>query len=570
MDDPARRRSRDIESRPRRLRTPDQRANRTATRSRSRARSRSSTRRRRDSHRQDVELGQQRIDMLENELQRERDRLRESQARRHRTPSRPANEPQDAERRDVAGNNTRSRSPSFSKKDMLDILKCFKDSIVSQPSTQGAQSFQKIDNKNILPCFDPSAKNQRIDVWLKKVNECASVYGWDDKTTTHFAMQKLQGLAKIWYEGLSTILYTWTEWQDKLVSAFPYEQNYGQALEEMLKRKSRFNEPIESYYYEKMYLVTQCDIVGKRAVDCIIHGLTDRTLRSGALALRCSHPDQLLQYLMSNKNSSQFTMDKGSLKNRNFENFSHNSIKPGSKATSASTVGCYNCKEKGHSFLYCPKPIIRCSQCHKVGHNTESCRSNVESKTTNNGNVQKTMCIDSFIRDVHSKPSPNAKYLKEVRINGATLKAFVDFGSDVTLIKESVIRDLQLKHNHEPTPMKGFGNGVVESLGELTLKIDVEGVEARVACKVVSDNLLDLPVLIGQSFTEQPQIVVYKTSSKLQFIDVGSEMPSSEIDTNDDLPIKVSVAKIVELYGVASVMAKVEDSFTGNVLVKDS
>lgn len=63
--------------------------------------------------------------------------------------------------------------------------------------------------------------------------------------------KNFQGLAKTWYEGLGLILFSWKEWQDKLETAFPYEQNYGKALEEMLKRKTRFNEPIEVYYYEK-------------------------------------------------------------------------------------------------------------------------------------------------------------------------------------------------------------------------------------------------------------------------------------------------------------------------------
>lgn len=91
--------------------------------------------------------------------------------------------------------------------------KNLRDGLALPPVNQSAsQQLQKIDHKNILPDFDPSTKSQRMDVWLKKVNECASVYGWDERTTIHFAMQKLQGLAKTWYESLNTILYTWQEW----------------------------------------------------------------------------------------------------------------------------------------------------------------------------------------------------------------------------------------------------------------------------------------------------------------------------------------------------------------------
>ncbi|CAG9118986.1 unnamed protein product [Plutella xylostella] len=297
----------------RRLETPGRGEPRPATRSRSRSRLR--TRSPSRLHREPG-LGQslERIDLLERELQRERQRVDAARRRRssprrvsehreehrHRSSSRRSGAVPPVEQRREHRNDgdlPRSRSPSFSKRDVIDIFNSIKCGLPSQPSTQVAPH-QKLDHKNILPNFDPSTKNQRIDVWLKKVNECASVYGWDERTTTHFAMQKLQGLAKTWYEGLNSILFTWQQWQDKLVNAFPYEQNYGQALEDMLKRKSQFNEPIEVYFYEKQTLVNQCDIVGKRAVDCIIHGLTDRTLRSGALALRCTDPDQLLQYLL--------------------------------------------------------------------------------------------------------------------------------------------------------------------------------------------------------------------------------------------------------------------------------
>lgn len=115
----------------------------------------------------------------------------------------------------------RSRTPSYSLNDVIKIVNSVKSGLTLQPSTSAATLPKNIDHKNILLTFDPSTKNQRIDIWLRKVKECAHVYGWDDHTTIHFAMQKLQGLAKVWYEGLNTILYILEEWQEKLTSAFP-------------------------------------------------------------------------------------------------------------------------------------------------------------------------------------------------------------------------------------------------------------------------------------------------------------------------------------------------------------
>lgn len=39
-------------------------------------------------------------------------------------------------------------------------------------------------------------------MWLHKVNECASIYGWTEKQLVYYALPKLRGLAQRWYEGV--------------------------------------------------------------------------------------------------------------------------------------------------------------------------------------------------------------------------------------------------------------------------------------------------------------------------------------------------------------------------------
>lgn len=411
-----------------------------------------------------------------------------------------------------------------------------------------------------------------MNIWLRKVNECASVYGWDDKTIVHFAMQKLQGLARVWYEGLSTILYTWAEWQVKLMSAFPCEQNYGQILEEMLKRKTKFGEPIENYFYEKLSLINQCDISGKRAVDCLIHGITDRNIKTSALALTCSQPEQLLQFLISNKEVQ--SLDRNFNKNkswadRNSSGQSNSRFDQNKPGRFTGHIFCFNCKERGHTLVQCPKPLAKCTKCNKIGHNSEICRTGPNDtkgppKTESNdkkGPFQ-TMSISSAC--------PNSKFVKQIKVNDLIVDAFIDFGSEVTLVRKSLILSLGLIHDEKPMMMKGFGNNVVHSLGTLPLNIVVDGVDARVACRVVEDCYLDVPILIGQSYTEQPHITVFKDANILQFLTRSTEVPTADPDVEAQQLVEVKVASDLELFGPASIKAYVDSGLNGCVMLNNS
>ena len=79
----------------------------------------------------------------------------------------------------------------------------------------------------MVPEFDPSDDSQNIEWWIHKINECVKIYNWDHRQTCQYALSKLVGLAKKWYQGLPSLLFTWEEWKIKLKAAFPSNKNYG-------------------------------------------------------------------------------------------------------------------------------------------------------------------------------------------------------------------------------------------------------------------------------------------------------------------------------------------------------
>lgn len=273
--------------------------------------------------------------------------------------------------------------------------------------------------------------------------------------------------------------------------------------------------------------------------------------------------------MISNRDYNQPSTDRFQTRSRAPESSPAGGVP---RHSAKSVTGCYNCKEKGHSFLHCTKPLVKCTRCNRVGHTAEKCSFKSDDKITNGtGTVQKTMRIDFLNgRDANVGNDPGSKFIKEVTIDSIGLKAFVDFGSDVTLIRESTARELGVAHDNVPTLMKGFGNSFVQSLGSLNLDMSVDGVEASVVCKVVKDNLLEMPVLLGQSFTEQSHISVYKDRSKLNFYNIGNELPGNEPSDDGDALLKFSSARDIDVYGVATVKVVTQTAFDGYVVLKNS
>ncbi|CAH2220928.1 jg25640 [Pararge aegeria aegeria] len=208
------------------------------------------------------------------------------------------------------------------------------------------QNKEKFTNNNVVPEFDPKSKNQTIDTWLNKVKECSEIYGWDSKQTTHYALPKLVGTAKKWYEGQPSVLHTWDEWAQKLKSAFPSYENYGHLLTEMLAKRAKFGEDLEEYFYEKLIALNRCGIVGRNAIDCIVYGIDDRSVRYGAEAVGFEDVDKLLGYLRGVKHERS---DKKS--SRPVAETLRKSV----KNDLGRVIKCFNCHETGHVISGCKK-----------------------------------------------------------------------------------------------------------------------------------------------------------------------------------------------------------------------
>lgn len=417
------------------------------------------------------------------------------------------------------------------------------------------QSSSRLSLNNVIPEFDPMAKDQTILTWLTKVEECASIYGWEEKEIIHFALPKLSGVAKSWYQGLDSVLYTWREWKKKLLESFPTRDDYADLLTTMLAKRVRYGDSLEHYYYEKMNLLNRCSIKGRKAVDCLLHGIDDRAVRVGAQAASFREPEEVLKYLKTVKVGTTKDIDRSRLGRSNLVGGTN---KP-KLETVKRVFKCFNCDTEGHRSFECSKVAQKCVICNKMGHLDIYCRNSKGKNVTKVGEqVQKE---EKQIAEVIASDETNEKYVIEVKINGLGLQCFVDLGSQCTLITEQVSTQLGLVLKSDSLPvLRGIGGHSFAPLGQCEVEVVVQGVKQIIDVYIVQNHILKYPVLLGHSFTENPNIFVIKTPNKIIF----KRVPESR------LFLKVQCRIVIPTQEMRVVAVVTTSNYTGKIYVDGS
>ncbi|KAL0810525.1 hypothetical protein ABMA28_010646 [Loxostege sticticalis] len=422
-------------------------------------------------------------------------------------------------------------SNNFSIKDVMDLIK-------SLPSSTNQSQNHYSMSTNALPEFDPSNKEQTVDSWINKVEECASLYNWSETQLLHYALPKLAGLAKVWYNGLRSLKFNWAEWKQQLTTQFPTVENFAQILHEMLNRKVKPNEPLETYYYHKVNLLNRCDISGKRAVDCILDGVDDKGLRLGAQAANYLQPEELLSFFKTIK-MDDFKINRPAFIKRRSDGAS-DTVKP-------NVLRCFNCNEVGHPSFKCTKPLLTCSICKRLGHISVNCKR----LSKNSQEVSRSVENDKKVSEIKIAGNLDEKYILPVAVNEKPMTCYVDLGSQSTLIRYSNFKELGIAHNQNDLPsLKGFGNSLIEPIGKAVVRIQVQSVKALVEVLVVPDELLKHPILLGHTFTEQAGVVIIKTDEHLVFqnkpdIDILSGDENQKLSLTIDYDVTVSSINMI-------------------------
>ncbi|KAF9411146.1 hypothetical protein HW555_010008, partial [Spodoptera exigua] len=221
--------------------------------------------------------------------------------------------------------------------------------------------------------------------------------------------------------------------------------------------RAKFGDSLEDYFYDKIALINRCSITGRKAVDCVLHGIDDRSVRLGAEAVQFDDLDKLLTYLRNSRNV-KINPDK-----RN--------SKPLPLKNSADLSQSSN-QSQSTSF----KRKIRCANCKTEGH-------------------------------------------------------------------------------------IGFGNSFVAVLGRINVQIEIDGVGAYTELLLVPDDAMKMPLMIGQTYTEQPHILIHKTCERFDIL-----LNLTNVVTNNKISLHSLESVIVS--GLTIVKVYTNPKFTGVLFVE--
>ncbi|XP_063915619.1 uncharacterized protein LOC135131703 [Zophobas morio] len=369
-----------------------------------------------------------------------------------------------------------------------------------------------------IPEFTPGNPNLSSAKWIAKIEQLAKINNWDEPTMIFLMQSRLSGLARRWYDNLSTYRLSWKEWKKLLVKSFPEHRDFATTLRALVNRMKLPTESWERYYFDKVELTNACDINGHRAVSCIIDGIEDPSVQAGARAGRYTSPDRLyaeyISVLKPEKSVSSTTVAKTAFTTahrRPLSERERSNEPPPKKAKPPARrpPKCYNCRDEGHFADKCPKPKVECASCKRLGHLTKDCRRQ---------SIKNQVVLEKDLAPV------NSSYFFDCWVNETPSQAYVDSGCGAVLIREDTANMLNMERSPCTKYVIGYGGVATKTLGKLIIRLKIDGAEAEVESLIVPNTAQEIPVLVGQTFLNQDEIMMIVSGQTVRVTRRGSDL----------------------------------------------
>lgn len=377
------------------------------------------------------------------------------------------------------------------------------------------------DAKNLIPEFNPEDPKQNIETWLEKVDSLRTAHQWSEAATAIFATNKLRGFAKTWYESLKSLDKTWDEWKKELREDFADHVEFPVRLSRMLQTEKKPDEEYIKYYFDNMSLLTPCGFDEQKSVQCIAFGVKNDSIRAAIRAANIKSTSAMKAFLMICDEGAGEVLDTEKNQQKHF----HGKRRFGGKPYQQDKKHDQENKADNHEQFAKKEPRDRkqnnsnskkCYICDKEGHFARKCPDRLDKKK------KEILTIGS------ENPNKDSRFF-EAHVNGQPLRAYVDLRSQCVTLRLSEAQKLYLKIDSTQDVLRGYGGAAVQSCGvsKVTLKVDLA--EATADAHIIPDCVQNVPIIVGQPFTDQPSVVAVQRGGELRLSEAGTaELPEVE------------------------------------------
>lgn len=354
--------------------------------------------------------------------------------------------------------------------------------------------------KDVVPLileFDP-AKNS-LNSFLQNVDRVVTMYRPDELILIHAVTLKLQNNARKWYESLNTNFHSWDSFRSALIAEFSDLRDAVDVHRELEKRKRGTHEDVIDFAYEMRRISAESNIEEKNVIKYIITNLNNSNLSYSLSVMKINNFPELMMRLRSHK--SMIALNAAAPAQTTHRTVSNN-YQQG-----------YQHSPRDRDHPYKRESRITCAFCKKDGHYAVNCHlKNRQTKT--NTDIKSVNCVVA-----------KSEYFKNIKLNGAAVEAFIDLGSECTIINQIIADKIFPTYERCEQKLRGFGNGMCTTIGKAVGKIEIDDI-VLTDCEVLIVKNMFQPanLIIGQNVLNRDNIVLIKGYNFLKLINVRSDV----------------------------------------------